>query len=140
MGTAEEEARARQALDRVETENRIKAMEQARALEEYRKQQEAAKAAEAAAKGQNKMTADAPAAVGWPDNEVQTPPSRLDAVAGALGVGKAGDAAFAKELLDGERRPVGDGSGQQPGSRLDGAKERLGAALNSRGAASAVER
>jgi hypothetical protein len=50
------------------------------------------------------------------------------------------DAAFAKQLLDAERRPVGDGSEKQAGSRLDGARERLGAALNSRAAAPAVER
>ena len=59
MGTAEDEARARDDFERVKTENLLKAAEQARALEEYRKQQEAAKQ-----QGQSKMVADTGPAAG----------------------------------------------------------------------------
>ena len=132
MGTAEDEARARDDFERVKTENLLKAAEQARALEEYRKQQEAAKQ-----QGQSKMVADTGPAANWPDGAVPAPPSTLDKVAGALRVGHAGDAAFAKQLLDAERRPV-DGA-TAPG-RLDGSKGRIAGALNARGATPAVER
>lgn len=88
---------------------------------------------------QNKMVADGPTAIGWPDNEVQSPASAMDKVAGALRVGQAGDASFAKQLLDTERR-TGDGAGAAAAGRLDGAKERVAGALNPRGVTPAVER
>ena len=97
MGTAEDEAKARDDLERVKTENLLKQQEQDRALEEYRKQQE-----------QNKMVADEPAVANWPDDGFQaTPQSGMDRVAGALRVGQAGDVAFARDLLSSGQAPLG---------------------------------
>ena len=79
MGTQEEEARALAELERVRTENAIKEMQRQEELRKLQEQQ-----------NQNKLVADGPAAIGWPDNEVQAPPSRLDAAKGALGVGAPG--------------------------------------------------
>jgi hypothetical protein len=131
MGTESEEAEARTALERAYTE---------RMVEQMRRQEEARKAAEEAAKnqGQNSMTA-AGAAVGWPDNEVQPAAGRLDAVAGALGVGKAGDAALAQRLLNSGQAPAG-GRSTAAAEQADGAKARISGALGVRGATPAVER
>jgi hypothetical protein len=114
MGTAEDEAKARDELERVRTENAIREMERQRALEEYRKQQE---------QQQNKMVAD-PGAGGaaWPDNEVQAgPQTGVDKVAGALRVGRAGDVAFARDLLNTGQAPLGGVNA--PDQAADGAKE-----------------
>jgi hypothetical protein len=111
MGTAEDEAKARDDLERVKTENLLKQQEQDRALEEYRKQQE-----------QNKMVADEPAVANWPDDGFQaTPQSGMDRVAGALRVGQAGDVAFARDLLNSGQAPLGSLSTADQAA--DGAKE-----------------
>jgi hypothetical protein len=116
MGTAEEEAAARAELERVRTENAVREMQRQRELEEYRKQQE---------QQNNNMVAD-PGTAGsaWPDSEVQAPPTGLDKVAGALRVGKAGDAAFAHDLLNSGQAPLG-GVGK-PEAGGDGAREHAG--------------
>ncbi|WP_329476906.1 hypothetical protein OG558_34930 [Kribbella sp. NBC_01510] len=123
MGTQEEEARALAELERVRTENAIKEMQRQEELRKLQEQQ-----------NQNKMVADGPAAIGWPDNEVQAPPSRLDAVKGALGVGAPGDAAFAGRLLNDGRPPATDAVADTAGVQTDGAKERRGATVNTRAA------
>ncbi|MDX6280811.1 MAG: hypothetical protein QOH03_1882 [Kribbellaceae bacterium] len=126
MGTQEEEAKARAELERVRTENAIKAMQREEEMRKLREQQ------------QNKMVADAPQSTGqgWPDNEVQSAPGRLTQIAGSLGVGKAGDAAFAKALLDsGQARP---GSGGGATEQADGPKAK--GALGVRSTKPAFER
>ncbi|WP_328324213.1 hypothetical protein OHA70_32735 [Kribbella sp. NBC_00382] len=112
MGTQEEEAKARAELERVRTENAIKAMQRDEELRKLREQQ------------QSKMVADTPQSTGqgWPDNEVESAPGRLTQIAGSLGVGKAGDAAFAKSLLDsGQPRA---GSAGPAVEQADGAKSK----------------
>ncbi|NEA30844.1 hypothetical protein [Streptomyces sp. SID13031] len=135
MGTQGEEAAARAELERVRTENAIKAMQREEEMRRLRDQQ------------QNKMVATDPQASGqgWPDNEVRTAPGRLDSVAGVLGVGKAGDAAFAKRLLESGQAPAGSGkaaSGAQAGADApgNGAKARIAGAFKVQGATPAVER
>lgn len=113
MGTGSEEA---EAMDKIIQEGIKREVE--------RMQAEAArKAAEEAAKnqGQNSMSADAPVAQSWPDGEVPTAPSMRDQVAGALRVGKAGDLAFARDLLNSGQAPLGGVS--KPESAADGARE-----------------
>lgn len=132
MGDEPDEANAMNDFERVKTENLLKHDQRDADLAEWR-------AAEAAKnQGQSSMTAGGTAA-GWPDNEVHSAPGRLDAVAGALRVGKAGDAAFAKKLLDSGQAPAG-GRGTPAGEQTDGAKARLSGALGVRGATPAVER
>ena len=135
MGTTGEESNAWNEIQRAETDRQIREME--RQAELRRLQEEAAKKA---AEGQNQMVAAGAETAGqsWPDNEVQAPPSAIDKVAGALRVGAAGDAAFAKQLLD-AGRPSADGASAEVG-RLDGAKERAAAALTSRATKPAFER
>ena len=111
MGTQEEEARALAELERVRTENAIKEMQRQEELRKLQEQQ-----------NQNKMVADGSAGAGWPDNEVQAgPQTGLDKVAGALGVGHAGDVAFAQRLLNSGQAPLGSVSA--PDRAADGAKE-----------------
>ncbi|MFI7065444.1 hypothetical protein ACIBL3_30915 [Kribbella sp. NPDC050124] len=99
MGTQEEEAAA---LDRIHQE--AIAREAARLAAE----DAARKAAEEAAKQQNSMVADSPVVSGWPDNEVQqAPQTGLGKVAGALRVGREGDVAFARDLLNSGQAPLG---------------------------------
>jgi hypothetical protein len=115
MGTQEEEAAA---LHRIQQEA------VRREAERIMREDAARKTAEAA-NNQNKMVAEEPGgavATGWPDNEVQPAQGRLTTVAGALGVGKAGNAAFAKQLLDAEQRPGTVASPDQAGIQTDGAK------------------
>lgn len=121
MGTADEEAKARLEIERAAMNRQAEALKAAEA---------ARKAAEEAAKNQNKMVAAEPqtAGQGWPDNEVQEPPGKLSQVAGALGVGKAGDLALAKQLLDAERRPGSGTVADQAGAQNDGAKARTSTA------------
>ncbi|GAA1595827.1 hypothetical protein GCM10009742_48280 [Kribbella karoonensis] len=109
MGTQEEEAAALAELERVRTENAIKEMQRAEELRKLQEQQ------------QNKMVADGRPAVSWPDNEVQAAPGALDKVAGALRVGKAGDAAFAHDLLSSGQTPLGGVSKPEQGA--DGARQ-----------------
>ncbi|MGZ0145483.1 hypothetical protein ACXJJ3_00325 [Kribbella sp. WER1] len=109
MGTQEEEAAALAELERVRTENALKEMQRAEELRKLQEQQ------------QNKMVADGPQAVGWPDNEVQAAPTGLDKVAGALRVGKAGDLAFAHDLLSSGQAPLGAVSKPEQGA--DGARQ-----------------
>ncbi|MEV4262338.1 hypothetical protein [Kribbella sp. NPDC049584] len=127
MGTAEDEARARDELERVRTENAIKEMERQRALEEYRKQQEQ----------QNKMVADPePVVASWPDDGFQADqPGRLDAVKGALGIGAPGDAALAAKLLNTGHAPAGSAA---PAASADGAKEQTGGASPARATGAAL--
>lgn len=113
MGTQEEEAKALAELERVRTENAIKEMQRQEELRKLQEQQ------------QNKMVADpGTSGVAWPEGEVQAPASRLDKVAGALRVGKAGDAAFAHDLLNSGQAPLG-GVGK-PEAGADGAREHAG--------------
>ncbi|WUJ69920.1 hypothetical protein OG809_33080 [Kribbella soli] len=121
MGTAEDEARARDELERVRTENAVREMERQRALEEYRKQQEQ----------QNKMVADPETAgANWPDDGFQADqPGRLDGVKAALAVGAPGDAALAAKLLNTGHAPAGSAA---PAASADGAKEPVGGASPAR--------
>ena len=114
MGTAEDEAKARDELERVRTENAIREMERQRALEEYRKQQEQ----------QGKMVADPePAVANWPDDGFQAAaPGRLDGVKAALAIGAPGDAALAAKLLNTGHAPAGSAA---PTASADGAKEQV---------------
>jgi hypothetical protein len=132
VGTAEEEAKARLEIERAAMNRQADAIKAAEAA--------AKKAAEDAA-NKASMVAEEPGgavATGWPDNEVQPAQGRLAAVAGALGVGKAGDAALARRLLEGER-PAGGVSVEQSGATTEGAR-RFSGGLNVRGASPAVER
>ncbi|TDD26142.1 hypothetical protein E1218_13780 [Kribbella turkmenica] len=112
MGTQEEEAAARAELERVRTENAIKAMQREEELRKLREQE-----------GQSSMVGDAPAA--WPDGEMQGAPSTRDKVAGALRVGRAGDAAFARDLLNSGQVPLS--GAEAPVAGGDGAREQSGA-------------
>lgn len=129
MGTQEEEAAA---LDRIHQEA-------------VAREAAAIKAAEDAAKasGQSSMVAAEPQTTGqgWPDNEVQAAPGKLSQAAGALGVGQAGDVAFAKKLLDSERGgSASDQAGQRPDGAKDGAKGRATGGLGVQAAKPAFER
>jgi hypothetical protein len=116
MGTQEEEAAA---MDRIIQES-IK-----REAERLAAEEAARKAAEQ--QGQNSMVADGAATVGWPDNEVeQKPQSGLGKVAGALRVGKEGDVAFARDLLNSGQAPLGSATG--PAASADGAKDQAAGA------------
>jgi len=130
MGTAEEEAKALAELERVRTENAIKEMQRQEELRKLQEQQN----------NQNKMVAD-PQAVGqgWPDNEVRAPQGNLSKVAGALGVGEAGDLALARKLLDADRRPAG-AAADQAGVQADGAQARTSGAAGVRVGKPAFER
>jgi hypothetical protein len=100
MGTQEEEARAQAELERVRTENAIKAMQREEEMRKLREQQQG-----------NMVAGPQATGVGWPDNEVQSAPGRLTQAAGKLGFGKAGDAELAKRLLtDGQPAPGSRGS------------------------------
>ncbi|MEV6286335.1 hypothetical protein [Kribbella sp. NPDC051770] len=122
MGTTEEEAAA---LDRIHQEAIRREAEALKAADAARK------AAEEAAKNQGNMVAAEP--TGWPEVEAKSGP--VTAIAGKLGIGKAGDLALAKQLLDSERRP-----GTKPeASRGDGARSRPSSAF-ARPATPAVER
>jgi hypothetical protein len=126
MGTTPEEQAA---LDRINQEA-IKREADALAAADA-----ARKAAEEAAN--NKMVAAEPVTASWPDNGFQAAqPGRLDAVKGSLGIGAAGDAAFASRLLNDGRPPAGAASAEA-GTKSDGAKEHRGAAVNSRRTAQA---
>ena len=127
MGTAEDEARARDELERVRTENAIKEMERQRALEEYRKQQAQ----------QGKMVADPESPVAnWPDDGFQAAaPGRLDGVKAALAIGAPGDAALAAKLLNTGHAPAGSAA---PAASADGAKEQTGSASPVRAAGAAL--
>ncbi|TDO52099.1 hypothetical protein EV651_118119 [Kribbella sp. VKM Ac-2571] len=116
MGTAEEEAAALAKIQQEGIQREI-----AREIAEINR-----KAAEEAAKGQGQMVADPGAGgAGWPDNEVQAAPQTgLDKVAGALGVGHAGDVAFARDLLNSGQAPLGGVA--KPDEAADGAKESAG--------------
>ncbi|MEU4389732.1 hypothetical protein [Kribbella sp. NPDC023855] len=131
MGDQSDEAKARDELERVRTENQLKKMqrdEDMRKLHEQQQQQQGNMVASPQATGQ-----------GWPDNEVQQPVSRLDAVAGALRVGKAGDAAFAKSLLDSGQPRAGSAPAEQT-TAADGAKSKVTGALGVRSTKPAFER
>jgi hypothetical protein len=128
MGTQEEEAKALAELERVRTENAIKEMERQAELKKLQEQQ-----------GQNRMVAAEPVVANWPDDGFQAAPGRMDAAKAALGIGAAGDAAFAKRLLEGERRAPGAAGEAGPG-RPGGTKERLVGALSPRPARTALER
>lgn len=121
MGDANEEEleQRRQAI--IGEQNRQAAAQRAKELEDFRKAEEARKAAEAASKG--KMVTDPEAAApSWPDDGMQAvPQTGLDKVAGALGVGHAGDIAFARNLLNSGQAPLGGVTKQEPAA--DGAKE-----------------
>ncbi|GAB3822177.1 hypothetical protein [Kribbella italica] len=119
MGTAKEEAEAR---DRIEQEA-------------IKRQADALKKADAE-KSKNKMVADPSAGVGWPDDAVSPSTGPVTEIAGKLGVGPGADLALAQRLLDSGRRPA-DAPTSTP--RGDGATARIGAALN-RPATPAVER
>lgn len=92
------------------TENAIKEMQRQEELRKLQEQQ------------QNKMAADEPAVASWPDDGFQpSPQTGMDRVAGALRVGKAGDAAFARDLLNSGQAPLGGVS--KPESAADGVRE-----------------
>jgi hypothetical protein len=116
MGTAEDEAKA---YDKIIQDGIKREVERMQADAERKAAEEAAKA-----QGENQMVADGQPGVGWPDNEVQAPQSGLDKVAGALRVGKAGDAAFAHDLLNSGQPPLGGVGKPEVGS--DGAREHAG--------------
>lgn len=114
MGTGSEEA---DALDKIIQDGIRREVERMQAEAARKAAEEAAKA-----QGQNNMAADGPATVGWPDNEVQAAPQTgVDRVAGALGVGHAGDVAFARNLLNNGQAPLGSVS--RPEESSAGAKE-----------------
>lgn len=118
MGDAADEARALQELEQRRTAEllRIEAEREA-----------ARQAAEEAAKQQGNMVAD-PGVSGalWPDNEAQAPQTGLGKVAGALGVGRAGDVALAQRLLNSGQAPLGGVS--TTSQATDGAQENAGGA------------
>ncbi|MGW7687200.1 hypothetical protein ACWGID_41045 [Kribbella sp. NPDC054772] len=130
MGDASDEARARDDLERVKTENLLNTARQQAELAELRRKQ-----AEEAAK--NKMVADPEqAAPNWPDDGFQEAPGRLDWVKGALGVGAAGDAAFVHRLLNDGRPPASDAVAD----KAEPAEDRPGVVAPTRGTAQAFGR
>ncbi|GAB2615738.1 hypothetical protein [Kribbella endophytica] len=104
MGDAKDEEAAKNDLERVKTENTVKKEQRDADLKKYRD-------------GQGNMVAAEP--TGWPVAEAKSGP--VTAIAGKLGIGKAGDLALAKQLLDSERRPTGNSTTK---SRADGARGR----------------
>jgi hypothetical protein len=131
MGTQEEEARTLQEQQQRETQARLDFIQQQKDMAERQAAAEAAakKAAEDAlvnGTGSGNMVADEPVVASWPDNEVQAPPGRLDAVKGALAVGAAGDAALAAKLLNSGQAPLGSATPLAKGT--DGAKEGIASA------------
>ncbi len=99
-----------------ETQKRMKE------LEEFRKAEEQRKAAEEAAKKSNMVADPEPAVANWPDEGFQAAePGRLDGVKGALGIGAAGDAKLARDLLNSGQAPLGGVA--KPEQTADGAKE-----------------
>ena len=121
MGTENEEElyKREQALEG--ERQRQAAAERARQLEAFQKAEAERKAAEEAAKKQGNMVADPGVGAGWPDGEVQATQTGLDKVAGALGVGHAGDVALAHKLLTGGQTPLGSVSA--PAQSAGGTKE-----------------
>ncbi len=116
MGDANEEAKAKEDLIRKGHENQ----------EKFRKAGDAVKKRREDAAKKGKMVADEPApatspAATWPDNEVPATPGVRDQLAGALRVGQAGDAAFARDLLNSGQAPLGGVAKSEP--TVDGAKE-----------------
>ena len=66
----------------------------------------ARKAAEdALVNGESNMVAETPATVAWPEGQVRA--TGLDKVAGGLRLGRAGDVAFARDLLNSGQMPLG---------------------------------
>jgi hypothetical protein len=122
MGTREEEAAA---MDRIQQEAIKREVERMQAEAARKAAEEAAKKA---AEQQGKMVAD-PGAGGmaWPDDEAAVPAqSGRDKITGALGVGHAGDVAFARNLLSSGQPPLS--GAVKPETATDGAKERASGA------------
>lgn len=136
MGDQNEEAEAWNAIQRAETERQIREMERAAERERLQQQQEG---------GQSNMAAETPGQpVGGPWTEVSAQPEKpglMSTVAGKLGVGAAGDLAFAKQLLDSERSTGAGADGAKPdGAKADGAKDRMGSAVGTGSMRPAFER
>lgn len=110
MGDANEEAKAKEDLIRTGHKNQENHRKAGDAVKKHREDE--------AKKGE--MVADEPAA-SWPDNEVPATPGVRDQLAGALRVGKAGDVAFARHLLNSGQAPLGSLSAADQAA--DGAKE-----------------
>jgi hypothetical protein len=108
MGDTKDEEAAKNDLERVKTENLVKKDQRDADLKKYRD-------------GKSNMVAAEP--TGWPEAEAKSGP--VTAIAGKLGIGKAGDLALAKQLLDSER-PAGNSTA---GSRGDGARARATSGL-----------
>ena len=128
MGTQEEEARTRQEQQQRETQARLDFIQRQKDMAERQAAAEAAakKAAEdrlVNGTGSGQMVADpVQAAPNWPDDGFQAAaPGPLQAVQGALGVGHAGDVAFARKLLNSGQAPLGSVSA--PEHAADGAKD-----------------
>lgn len=122
MGDANDEEMAKRAM----MDERLRVEEQTRkqqeALAAYRAEQ--ARQAAEAAKNKGNMVADPePAVPNWPDDGFQAAPQTgVDKVAGALGVGHAGDVRFARDLLNSGQAPL-SGVAAKPEPTVDGAKE-----------------
>ena len=134
MGTESDEAKARNDLERVKTENLLKQQQRDAELAKLREQQEAAKK-------QNNMSAEQPPATGetWSPATQQDSPGLMSTVAGKLAIGSAGDAELAQRLLNSGQAPAG-GRSTAAAEQADGAKARITGALGVRGVTPVVER
>ncbi|WP_433002899.1 hypothetical protein [Kribbella sp. CA-294648] len=135
MGDASDEAKARDDLERVRTENAIKAMQREAEMRKLREQQQGNQGnmvAAPQATGQNSIVADGTAGVGWPDSEVRAEPGRLTQAAGKLGLGRAGDAELAKRLLN-DGQPAPGSRGSASGDAGKGAADTAGARAKAAG-------
>ncbi|GAA1132647.1 hypothetical protein GCM10009630_33320 [Kribbella jejuensis] len=123
MGDAADEARALQELEQRRTAELLRI--------EAEKEAARQRAAEEAAKKSSMVADPEQAAPNWPDDGFQAEaPGRLQAVQGALGVGHAGDVAFAQKLLNSGQAPLGSVSAPEQsaaGSKEGSAGARTGA-------------
>jgi hypothetical protein len=144
MGTREEENQTLQEQQQRATQARLEFIQMQKDMAERQRLQEEAdrKAAEDAlvngtGSGGSNMVADPEqVAPNWPDDGFQAAPQTgLDRLAGVARVGKAGDVAFARDLLNSGQAPLGSAS--TPSQIADGAKEQTGTA-GARGAKPAL--
>ncbi|MGW6281773.1 hypothetical protein [Kribbella sp. NPDC055071] len=112
MGTQEEEDKTKNDLERVKTENQLK-MDNRNAADKKKK--------EGNQEGQMVAAGSAEAGSAWPDNEVRDAPGKLSQLAGAVGVGTAGDVAFVRDLLNSGQAPLGGAT--EPAKGGDGARK-----------------
>lgn len=139
MGTRDEEAAALQEQQQRATEARLEFEQRQREMAERQAAAEEAarKAAEDAlvngtGSGQGRMVADPEVATpNWPDDGFRAEaPGRRHVVQGALGVGHAGDVAFAQKLLNSGQAPLAGVSA--PETVADGAKDNTAGARSAK--------